>query len=122
MIRGLSSIEGYEHLHAAADNSDSIILLSAHFTSLELGVRMGQLCLRALGVNHTAMYKPAHDPVINNVMRTPREAHIGGDSIAHNNPKGLLRALRRGHAVWYASDRRANAKTGLLVEFFGQPA
>src|SRR5699024_4445686 len=69
-----------------------------------------------------AMYKPPHDPVIDHVMRTRREAHIGGKSIPYKNVKGFIRALRRGDAVWYAGDQRAAKKQGGLVEFFGRPA
>ncbi len=121
-IRRLASIEGLHHLEDAAARGGGIILLSAHFTSLELGVRMGQLYLRDVGVETTAMYKPPHDPVVDHVMRTRREAHIGGKSIADNNLKGLLRALKKGDAVWYAGDQRARKRLGRVVDFFGQPA
>ncbi len=121
-IRRLANIEGLHHLEDAAARGGGIILLSAHFTSLELGVRMGQLYLRDLGVETTAMYKPPHDPVVDHVMRTRREAHIGGKSIADNNLKGLLRALKKGDAVWYAGDQRARKHLGKVVDFFGQPA
>lgn len=122
LIHRLSDIEGREHLENAAARGKGIILLSAHFTSLELGVRIGQQYLRQFGIETTAMYKPPHDPVIDHVMRTRREAHIGGQSIPYKNIKGFLRALKRGHAVWYAGDQRANARQGEIVEFFGQPA
>ncbi|MDN5754081.1 MAG: lysophospholipid acyltransferase family protein, partial [Nitrosospira sp.] len=121
-IRRLSSIEGLDNLRTAADRGRGIILLSAHFTSLELGVRIGQRYLREFGIETTAMYKPPHDPVVDHVMRTRREAHIGGKSIPYNDIKGFLRALRRGHAVWYAGDQKASGRLGELVEFFGQPA
>ena len=121
-IRQLASIEGLEHLQAAAERGQGIILLSAHFTSLELGVRIGQHYLRQFDIETTAMYKPPHDPVIDHVMRTRREAHIGGKSIPYKNVKGFIRALRRGDAVWYAGDQRAAKKQGELVEFFGRPA
>lgn len=121
-IRRLASIEGLENLRAAAARGQGIILLSAHFTSLELGVRIGQHYLRDFGIETTAMYKPPHDPVVDHVMRTRREAHIGGKSIAYKDVKGFLRALKRGHAVWYAGDQRAAKRQGELVDFFGQPA
>lgn len=121
-IRKLSGIEGLEHLEAAAQRGRGMVLLSAHFTSLELGVRIGQHYLRRYGVETTAMYKPPHDPVIDHVMRTRREAHIGGQSIPYKDVKGFLRALKRGDAVWYAGDQRASAKQGEVVDFFGHPA
>src|SRR5699024_1634080 len=121
-VRRLSSIEGLDNLRAAAERGKGIILLSAHFTSLELGVRIGQHYLREFGVETTAMYKPPHDPVIDHVMRTRREVHIGGKSIPYKDVKGFLRAWKRGHAVWYAGDQRAAKGQGELIEFFGRPA
>lgn len=121
-IRRLSSIKGLDNLRAAAERGKGIILLSAHFTSLELGVRIGQHYLREFGIETTAMYKPPHDPVVDHVMRSRREAHIGGKSIPYKDVKGFLRALKRGHAVWYAGDQRAAKSQGELIDFFGQPA
>ena len=39
-IKALTQIEGYEHLTHALNKGKGVILLSAHFTSLELGGRM----------------------------------------------------------------------------------
>lgn len=122
VVRRLSSIEGLDNLRTAADRGKGIILLSAHFTSLELGIRMGQSYLRELGIETTGMYKPPHDPVVNHVMRTRRDTQIGGQSIPNQDVKGFLRALKRGHAVWYAGDQKASARHGELIDFFGQPA
>jgi len=121
-VEGLAHIEGYEHLEAAATRGRGIILLSAHFTSLELGVRMAKRPLKALGYNTTAMYKPPHDPVIDYVMRTRREAHIGGQSIADDDVVSLLGALKRRDAVWYAGDQKGGQRMSAVVDFFGQPA
>lgn len=121
-IESLAHIEGLEHLEAAAARGRGIILLSAHFTSLELGVRMAKRPLRELGYVTTAMYKAPHDPVVDQVMRMRREAHIGGSSIRDDDVKGLLKALRRRDAVWYAADQKAPRRLGTIVDFFGQPA
>lgn len=121
-IDGLAEIEGLHHLEDAAMRGRGIILLSAHTTSLELGVRMARPHMQALGYTTTAMYKPPHDPVIDHVMRTRREAHIGGATIADNDIGGLMAALRRGEAVWYAADQKAGKRVSVTVDFFGQPA
>lgn len=121
-IDALTHIEGFEHLEAAAMHGRGIVLLSAHFTSLELGVRMAKPYLRELGYRTTAMYKAPHDPVVDHVMRTRREAHIGGASIPDDQVMRLLKALKNGDAVWYAADQKASSRHGMLVDFFGQPA
>lgn len=121
-VDGLAHVEGLHHLEDAATRGRGIILLSAHTTSLELGVRLAQKYMVELGFQTTAMYKPPRDPVVERVMRTRREAHIGGASIADNDVVGLLAALRRGDAVWYAADQKAGQRLSVLVDFFGQPA
>lgn len=121
-VERLSDLDGLRNLEQAAGSGQGILLLSAHFTSLELGVRMAQIHLQRLGVTTTAMYKPPHDAVIDHVMRNRRERHIGEASIRHDEVKALVRALRSGRAVWYAADQRAREDTGVMVPFFGHPA
>ncbi|MES1955281.1 lysophospholipid acyltransferase family protein [Salinisphaera hydrothermalis] len=121
-VDGLAHVEGLHHLEDAATRGRGIILLSAHTTSLELGVRMAQKYMAELGFQTTAMYKPPKDPVVERVMRTRREAHIGGASIADSDVVALLNALRRGDAVWYAADQKAGKRLSVVVDFFGQPA
>lgn len=121
-VDGLAAIEGLHHLEDAATRGRGIILLSAHTTSLELGVRMAQKYMAELGFETTAMYKPPADPVIDRVMKQRRDAHIGGTSIPADDVIALLAALRRGDAVWYAADQKASRRLGVVVDFFGQPA
>lgn len=118
----LAHVEGLEHMEDAAGRGRGIILLSAHTTSLEIGVRQAQKYLDALDIPTCAMYKPPHDPVVSHVMRTRREAHIVGNSISYKNVRGVLKALRRGDAVWYAADQKAGGSMSTVVDFFGQPA
>lgn len=121
-IEQLTDLEGLRHLETAAEQGQGMILYSAHFTSLELGVRMAQIHLKRLGIVTTAMYKPPHNRVIDHVMQTRREKHIGEASISYKDVRGLIRALRSGRAVWYASDQKARQKGSVTVPFFGVPA
>jgi KDO2-lipid IV(A) lauroyltransferase len=121
-IDNLAEIEGLHYLEDAATRGRGIILLSAHTTSLELGVRMAQKYMAGLGFETTAMYKPPRDPVLDRVMKQRRDAHIGGASIPDDDVVALLAALRRGDAVWYAADQKAGNRLHVVVDFFGQPA
>lgn len=121
-INRLTDLEGLRNLEDAVRSNRGMILLSAHFTSLELGVRMAQIHLQREGVVTTAMYKAPHNPVVDHVMRRRREAHIGEASIGKDDVRGLLRALKRGRAVWYAADQKATNKFSAVLPFFGEPA
>lgn len=121
-IEHLTDLEGLSNLEQAIEQGKGMILLSAHFTSLELGVRMAQIHLQREGVVTTAMYKPPHDPVVDYVMRRQRESHIGEGSIHKDDVRGLLKALKRRRAVWYAADQKAKNKFSAVLPFFGEPA
>lgn len=121
-IDRLTHIEGQNNLEEAASRGRGIILLSAHTTSLEIGVRMLGPHLAALGYPSTAMYKPPHDPVVRYVMQTRREKHAGRPIISVDDVSSLLSALRRGEAIWYAADQRSRDRLSIEAEFLGQPA
>lgn len=121
-IERLTDPEGLRHLEEAAGAKTGLLLLSAHFTSLELGARMAQMHLKRLGIATTGMYKAPHNPVVDRVMRRRREFHLGERSIPKDDVRGLVKALKRGHAVWYAADQRARNKFSAEVPFFGVPA
>lgn len=121
-IERLSHAEGLENLEAAAMRGRGIILLSAHTNAHVLGLRMSKQYLSALGYRLTAMFKPPHDPVVDHVIRRQYHAHIGPNPITDNDVVKLIAALRRGEAVWYAADQKAEKRLSVIVDFFGQPA
>ncbi len=117
LVKKLAHYEGLENLRMALDRGKGVILLSAHFTSLELGVRMS-----SMQANVTAMYRPPSNRVIDHVMRNSRERIVGKDVIPKSEIRALIRSLRKGEAVWYAPDQSARNKLSAEVPFFGEPA
>lgn len=110
-----TDIEGMEHLQAALQYG-GVVLLSAHFTSLELGGRL-------LAQYHPlhVVYRPHQNPLIE--WRTTRlRAERYGKAISRDNIRDMLRSLQQGHAVWYAQDQHFNRKNSLFAPFFGVEA
>jgi KDO2-lipid IV(A) lauroyltransferase len=115
-LRGLADITGLAHLDAARAQGRGVLLLSGHFTDLELGGR-----LLALERPFHVMYRPHEHPVMEHLMRGNRTRHFER-AIPRDDARGLLRSLRAGHVVWYAPDQRHGGAGSVTVPFFGQPA
>lgn len=109
-------ILGREHLAQAAAGGKGVVLLTAHFTTLELCARMmnEQFDLGCL-------YRDPNNPVLAAQMRVQREKHVS-IAIHFDDLKGLIRALRSGHAIWYAPDQGKRTKLSEILPFFGVPA
>lgn len=115
-LRALGQIEGLEHVHAALRRGKGVILLSAHFTSLEIGGR-----LLALHLPFHVVYRPNENPLVEAVMRRGRERRFD-KAIARDDIRGMLQSLKQNHAVWYASDQNYGHKHSVFAPFFGIPA
>lgn len=107
---------GLEHLRAALDKGRGVILLTGHFTSMELGGRLMML-KQPLHV----MFHNLKNPLINQVMLHYRQQHSAG-SILQADLRGLLRALKANQVVWYAPDQDFGGKTAVFAKFFGVTA
>lgn len=116
-LAGRSTLEGAEHLRAALDRGKGVILLSAHFTSLELSTRFLSQQFPV-----TAMYKPHRNPVFRHVMQRGRDTHADVQTIPFDDIRGMLRALKGGKIVWYAPDQSKKIKFSAILPFFGHPA
>lgn len=115
-IRRLSSIEGLQHLDQALQAGHGVILLTAHFTTLEISARI----LRA-SRPVSVLYKPVRSPVLAAVSNRAR-ARLAGKAILYDDIRGMISALRRNEIVWYAPDQSFRKKGSQMVPFFGIPA
>jgi KDO2-lipid IV(A) lauroyltransferase len=105
-----------EYLRDAIAEGRGAILLTAHFTTLELGARLMNEAFR-LG----ALYRDPNNPVLAAQMRIQRERHLAV-AVHFDDLKGLIRAIRAGHAIWYAPDQGKRTKQSEILPFFGVPA
>lgn len=111
-------VEGREHLDAALGSGRGLLLLTGHFTTLEIGARI--LCA-PLKLPFHAMYRPYSNPVLDFSMHRWRERRSRLPALPRDDLRRLVRALREGRAVWYAPDQTLDPKLSVFVPFFGVP-
>ena len=109
-------IAGHEHLAAALARGQGALLLTAHFTTLEI-------CGRLMAESHAmgGLYRDPNNPVVAHLMRGQRERHMSV-AVHFDDLRNLIRALRANHAVWYAPDQGKRTKSSEILPFFGVPA
>ncbi len=90
-LRGLARVEGIEHLQRALDRGKGVILLTGHFTTLELGARF-----ITWHQPFHAMYRSHKNLLYEAVMRRERERRSRFPPLPHEDLRGLLRAFRKG--------------------------
>ncbi len=112
----LTEVEGLEHLDAVLAQGRGAILLSAHFTTLEIGARA--ICARR---PTSIMYRPTKNPVLERFLQSNRGRHAKR-AIPRDDIRTLISALKAGEIVWYAPDQAYRKKGAEMVPFFGIPA
>jgi KDO2-lipid IV(A) lauroyltransferase len=116
-LTAMTTIDGVEHLQAAVDAGKGIILLSAHFTTLELSGRVLSLNCPPFD----AVYRKNRSEFVTEVLRTGRE-RSAATTIEKRDIKAMVRSLRQGRPVWYAPDQSYKRKGAEVIPFFGVPS
>ena len=109
------TVEGLEHLDAALARG-GVLLLTGHFTTLELGARMA-----AMQRPFHPMYRPLNNALVDVLTSRWRSRRAGVPAIPKDDLRGLVRALREGRAIWYAPDQTLDRRHSVWAPFFGVP-
>jgi KDO2-lipid IV(A) lauroyltransferase len=112
----LCEIEGLHYMQQAQSQGKGVIILTAHFTCLEIGGPV---------LNHhvpfMVMYKHAHNKLFDAFMRYHR-GRLYKAIVDHHKPIAMIKGLKKGYAAWYAPDQDFGGKDSVYVPFFGVDA
>jgi KDO2-lipid IV(A) lauroyltransferase len=112
----LAHVEGREHLEAARARGRGVILLTAHFTPMEMA---GRVLASVTPVGF--LYRPTRNEVLAYALERFRGAY-GGHGIPYDDIRAFIGALRNRECVWYAPDQSYRKKGAEMVRLFGIPA
>ena len=115
-LERLTKLQGVEYITDALEEGLGVILLTAHFTTIEISGRV----LASNTPPFDAVYRRNRSDFITEIQRTGRE-RTADVTIEKRNIKAMVRSLRSGRAVWYAPDQSYNRKGAAVVQFFGVP-
>ena len=116
-LRSLVRVEGREHLERAAAGGRAVILLSGHFTPLELGFAI----LMDVWPGASCMYREQRNAMMDVLIRRGRRRFVA-EQIPRDNVRALLKALKAGRTVIYFPDQTYVGNQSELLTFFGEPA
>lgn len=115
-LKKLSTINGAEHLQQAFDKGKGVILLSGHFTTLEIAGHI-------LGMEFPlhVLYRTNENPTLEKFLHQGRNRRAA-KTLAREDMRGMIRALKSGGIVWYAPDQNYGHKGSVFADFFSIPA
>lgn len=113
--RGLV-VEGLEHVEAARAAGRGVIVVSGHFSTLEICGRL--MCDY---VPLAGMYRPHASPAMEWAVLRGRMRYAAAMFSKHD-VRGAVRHLKRGGLLWYAPDQDPARGDAVYVPFFGRQA
>jgi KDO2-lipid IV(A) lauroyltransferase len=109
-------IEGAEHIREAHARGKGVIVVSGHFTTLEICARLACDTVPLAG-----MYRPYAQPAMEWAVLRGRSRYAAG-MFTKQDVRGAVKHLRKGGLLWYAPDQDPSRGESVFVPFFGQPA
>jgi Kdo2-lipid IVA lauroyltransferase/acyltransferase len=112
-LRPLVEIEGREHLDAVLASGRGAILLTGHYTSLEIGGRLLTLFMPLQG-----MYRTQRNRMFDSYLYTRRHSYLV-DIVSRKNTRQLVRGIRKQVPTWYAPDQDFRRERNVFAPFMG---
>jgi KDO2-lipid IV(A) lauroyltransferase len=116
-LEQIVAVRGREHLDAALARGKGVILATAHFTPLEVGVAI----IEGFDVRCGGMYRPQGNSMLDALILRGRSRFMR-EQIARDNVRAAIRHLKSNGVLLYLPDQTYLGNQSALVPFFGEPA
>lgn len=115
-IHQLTEYEGLEHLHNAVKQGNGVLLVGAHFSSLDLASKL-------LSKHFTphAVYRVQKNKLVNHILENGRSSSLKS-LINNRDGRQIIRTIRAGEIVWFAPDHDMGEKLSVYAPFFNHTA
>lgn len=110
------TVTGLEHIHAAQARGQGVLLVGAHFTTIDSSARV---LTREIAFD--VLYRKNNNLLLDYKITQARET-FAGSAIVRSDTRQLVRRLREGRVVWYAPDQDYGAHHSVFAPFFGVTA
>jgi KDO2-lipid IV(A) lauroyltransferase len=115
-LRSLVEIRGFENLEAVLANGQGAILLSGHFTSLEIGGR-----LFTLNKPLQVMYRTQKNALFDSYLYSKRCGYLE-NVVSRKSTRQLIKGIKKLVPTWYAPDQNFTNERNIFAPFMGVPA
>ena len=112
-LRPLVEIRGREHLDEVLASGRGAILLTGHYSSLEIGGRLLTLFMPLQG-----MYRTQRNRLFDSYLYTRRHSYLV-NLVSRKNTRQLLKGIRAGIPTWYAPDQDFTRERNVFAPFMG---
>ncbi|WLQ12208.1 LpxL/LpxP family Kdo(2)-lipid IV(A) lauroyl/palmitoleoyl acyltransferase [Hahella aquimaris] len=115
-FRSITKAHGLENLQAAQAKGKGVILLGGHFTTLDLGGALFDIYSSAASMQRD------HDNPLFNLVMTRARSKFCHPVLSKDDLRGLIRLLKNGKTIWYATDQDYGRRGSVFAPFFKVPA
>ena len=119
MLDNVSFI-GTEHFDSALAQGKGVILIGAHFSTIELGAALIKKYIGESTPLHV-VYKDQKNALFNAWMLRGRGRHVRS-CINSKDSRQIIKTIRSKEIVWYAPDHDHGVRNTVFAPFFGHPA
>jgi len=111
------TIQGEAHLKAAQKEGKGVLILSPHFTHIEItGLFIATV------IDYLPIYRPHDNPLMDYLIKKGRSITDEIHPIENSNTRAMIKALRSGNVLTILPDQKYTAKGHIEVPFFNHLA